>query len=131
MVCVPQNAGAFLSVLQGLLPVASDPSLAFSCKEIFLLAQVWARCDGLCLPDRIGTGFVCLSLEWLSLGTAAGLWVCGLSILTWATGTSGRQDLTVTWVLKSAVAVPDIQVGVPAGSVEIIALEVRLENSVG
>lgn len=41
------------------------------------------------------------------------------------------QDLTVAWVLKSAVAVPDIQVGVPAGSVEIIALEVRLENSVG
>lgn len=41
------------------------------------------------------------------------------------------QDLTVTWVLKSAVAVPDIQIGVPAGSAEITALEARLENSLG
>lgn len=65
-------------------------STALSLKEIFLLAQVWACCDGLCLSDRIETGFVWLSLEWLSLGTAAGLWVCGLSILTWGTGTSGR-----------------------------------------
>lgn len=41
------------------------------------------------------------------------------------------QDLTVTWALKSAVAVPDTQVGVQTGSVEITALKVRLENSPG
>lgn len=41
------------------------------------------------------------------------------------------QGLMVTWMLKSAVAVPDIQVGVPAGSAEITALKVRLEKSPG
>lgn len=33
--------------------------------------------------------------------------------------------------VKSAVAVPDIQVSVPVGTAEITALKVRLENSPG